>query len=371
MDGALVTFAGAYRGRRVLVTGHTGFKGAWLCEWLLALGAEVEAIALATQTPPGLAEILDLPSRLGHHILDVRDGASLEKAVERARPEVVFHLAAQALVRPSYEDPRGTWEVNVGGTVNLLEAVRRTPSVRACVVVTSDKCYENREWHYAYREDDSLGGHDPYSSSKGAAELAVSSWRRSFFSGNDAARIATARAGNVIGGGDRSRDRIVVDFVNAANADRPLVLRSPRATRPWQHVLVPVSGYLTLAARLLQPDGAAFTEAWNFGPSDADAVSVETLTRLLVAAWGSSSVRWESEGEAPHEAARLRLDCGKALARLGWRSVWNVDEAVRRTIAWYRLERAHGDTAGLVRSQIAEYVQAARAAGRPWAEGPQ
>ncbi len=352
MEG-LVNRTPIWRGRRVLVTGHTGFKGSWLCHWLLAEGAEVTGYALAPNTQPSLFNLLDLAGRLQHGEADVRDASALAAAVAKAEPEVVFHLAAQPLVRRSYREPRETWETNVLGTVNVLEAVRSCPAVRACVVVTSDKCYENREWVWGYRENEAMGGHDPYSASKGAAELAVASWRRSFPGG---ARIASARAGNVIGGGDWCDDRIVTDFVKAILAGQPLRLRHPQATRPWQHVLEPLSGYLQLADRLCKPDGDRFAEAWNFGPAETSVTSVETLARALIAAWGAGTVEVEAAADRVHEACLLKLDCAKAATRLDWRGRWGMAETVQRTAHWYRDLAAGADARRLVDADLAAYL---------------
>ncbi len=352
---------GTWAGRRVLVTGHTGFKGSWLSHWLLAEGADVAGYALAPDTTPALFNLLGLAQRLRHIEADVRDAGRLAAEVAAFRPEVVLHLAAQPLVRRSYREPRQTWETNVLGTVNLLEAVRACDAVRACVVVTSDKCYENREWLWGYREDEALGGHDPYSSSKGAAELAVASWRRSFPGG---VRLASARAGNVIGGGDWSADRIVTDFILAIQAGQPLRLRNPHATRPWQHVLEPLSGYLTLADRLLESDGDRCAEAWNFGPSDASVTTVAELARLLVAAWGVGAVDASTVAPPLHEAGLLKLDASKAAARLGWRGRWDVVETATRTARWYRALTEGADARALVDADLAAFSAAAAAASR-------
>lgn len=363
-------FGGAFRGRRVLVTGHTGFKGSWLSRWLLDLGAEVTGLALAPDTEPSLFTLLKLQSHVDHHLLDLRDAEGVHRLVDRCRPEVVLHLAAQPLVRLSYSEPKATWDVNVGGTVNLLEALRVVGSTRACVVVTTDKCYENREQVWGYRETDAMGGHDPYSSSKGAVELAVSSWRRSFFGGPETLRLASARAGNVIGGGDWAADRIVVDFVKAIQAGAPLELRNPGATRPWQHVLEPLSGYLWLAANLLGEEGPAFAQGWNFGPKDESVVTVERLARTLVAAWGQGEVRVASRPDQPHEAGLLKLDCSLAAARLHWHGVWDFDRTAQETVAWYRAHQDGGDVGALTSRQIDTYQRDAAGAGLPWAGGP-
>ncbi len=361
-------FADAFRNRRVLVTGHTGFKGAWLSQWLLDLGAEVHGLALAPDTTPSLFTVLGLERSLAsHRLCDVRDAAAVHAAVAAIRPEIVLHLAAQPLVRLSYRQPAATWATNVQGTVHVLEALRAVGGVRACVVVTSDKCYENREQVWGYRENEAMGGHDPYSSSKGAAELAVTSWRRSFFHDPAGLRLASGRAGNVIGGGDWSADRIVVDFVTAIAAGRSLSLRNPNATRPWQHVLEPLSGYLWLAARLLADDGARLAEGWNFGPADASVTTVRDLAERLVAAWGQGRVEIPGNAGQPHEAGLLKLDVSKAAAQLGWRGVWDVQRTVAETVAWYKAHHQRSaDLRDLTRSQIATYTADARTAGQAW-----
>ena len=360
---------GFWRGRRVFVTGHTGFKGSWLCHWLLAEGAEVSGYALAPATTPALFDLLGLATRMRHTVGDVRNHQAVLAAVSAARPEVVLHLAAQPLVRLSYREPRATWETNVLGTVNVLDAVRANDEVRACVVVSSDKCYENREWLWGYREDEAMGGHDPYSSSKGATELAVASWRRSFFADSAGCRVASARAGNVIGGGDWSADRIVTDFVLAIQAGRPLRLRHPQATRPWQHVLEPLSGYLNLAWRLCQEDGQGFAEGWNFGPADTSVTTVENLARQLVAAYGSGTVEITADSSQVHEAGLLKLDCSKAAARLGWRGVWDVAETARRTAAWYREQQVGRSASAMVDADLLAYATQARYQKLPWITG--
>jgi CDP-glucose 4,6-dehydratase len=362
-------FGGVFKGRRVLLTGHTGFKGSWLSQWLIELGAEVHGLSLAPDTAPALFEVLGLEQRLAsHRLADVRDMAAVQAICVAIQPEVVFHMAAQPLVRLSYREPAATWATNVQGTIHVLEAVRRLACVRACVVVTSDKCYENREQLWGYREADAMGGHDPYSSSKGAAEMAVASWRRSFFHDPSGARLASGRAGNVIGGGDWSADRIVVDFVRAMVAGQPLSLRNPGAIRPWQHVLEPLSGYLLLAAKLLQAEGAGFAEGWNFGPGDANVATVKELADLLVCAWGSGTVEAPLQIGQPHEAQLLKLDVSKARALLGWKGIWDVRRTVAETVHWYKAHhQGSEDLSALTRRQIADYAHDARSAGMAWA----
>lgn len=338
-----------WKGRRVLVTGHTGFKGAWLSRWLLKLGADIYGLSLPPPTQPNLYELLglDVPGNHG----DIRDLSFVNAAVAQARPEVVFHLAAQPLVRSSYERPLETYAVNVMGTAHLLEALRSCESARAIVVVTSDKCYANREWLWAYRESEALGGEDPYSSSKAATELVTHSYRASYFGG---ARVASARAGNVIGGGDWNADRLVPDVIRAAVAGEPSRLRNPAAVRPWQHVLEPLSGYLTLAEKLFRNPGE-FASAWNFGPSGERSMTVGELVARLHSAFGSAGAVERQPGSHPHEAQFLRVDSSKSHALLGWRPKLDETAAVDWTAQWYRRWHAREDVKEFTLSQIAEY----------------
>ena len=354
-------FAGRYRGKRVLITGHTGFKGSWLALWLAQLGADVTGVALAPEGMPNHWDILGLD--IADLRVDLRDAAQVAEVMRRLRPEVVFHLAAQSLVRPSYANPLATWSTNVMGAAHVLEACRHTNSVRAVVVVTSDKCYENRETPIAYREGDPLGGHDPYSASKAAEELVAASYRQAFFHREGAPLLATARAGNVIGGGDWSQDRLVPDLVRALASGSALEVRFPHAVRPWQHVLESLSGYLLLGQRLLEGE-AALATAWNFGPSSGDACAVETVLEQLRSHW--PQLAWNvTGGEQPHEANLLQLDSGRAREILGWRPVWPLDRALAATAGWYSawLDRAEV----ISRSQLEEYAADAAQAGLPWA----
>ncbi len=327
----------AFAGRSVFLTGHTGFKGTWLALWLARLGARVTGYALAPCTTPNMFALAGVEETLARHVTgDVRDLAALTAAMQAAAPEIVFHLAAQPLVRRSYRDSPETWSTNVMGTVNLLEAVRACPSVKAVVVVTTDKCYQNREWSWGYRENDALGGHDPYSASKAAAELVVQSYRSSFFSGAGGVQLASARAGNVIGGGDWSEDRLIPDAARAAEAQQPLRIRNPGATRPWQHVLESLHGYLLLGAALLE-QGAQHAEAFNFGPDAPDNVSVGALLERLQRHW--PELHWEvdaADGAAPHEANFLYLDSSKARRQLGWMPNWDLAACLEHTAEWYR-----------------------------------
>lgn len=346
--------------RSVLVTGHTGFKGGWLAMWLAELGARVHGYALAPPTEPNLFEAARIGEVLASDTrADVRDLESLRTAVNRAQPEVVFHLAAQPLVRESYRDPVGTTSTNVLGTANLLEAVRSVDSVRAVVAVATDKVYANREAGRPFAESDPLGGHDPYSASKAAAEIMVSSYRRSFFGdGRHPARIASARSGNVVGGGDWSADRLVPDCLRAFAANRPVVLRHPEAVRPWQHVLDPLAGYLELAARLLGDDGGRYARAWNFGPDPSDDATVGEVAGRVADRWGHGARIEHGPKPAAHESRTLRLDSAAARTELGWRSAWPLDETIARTVDWHRAWLAGDDMAAHSRAQIAEHARA-------------
>jgi CDP-glucose 4,6-dehydratase len=354
MEGLGVT-AAFWRGRRVLVTGVTGFKGGWLALWLRELGATVVGYSLPPPTTPSLFHSARVGDDLEWIDGDVRDCARLRRVAADHAPEIVFHLAAQPLVRASYETPVETFETNVLGTVNVLESLREQSSTRAIVVVTSDKCYENREWCWPYRENDPLGGHDPYSSSKACAEIAASAYYRSFFRSRGVG-VATARAGNVIGGGDWARDRLVPDVVAALGTGKSVLVRNPASIRPWQHVLEPLSGYLALAERLAS-EPEAFSEGWNFGP-DLDALRpVEDLVESMCALWGDGA-RWHAAKiDQPHEARILALDASKARARMGWRPRLTLDEALAWTIAWYKDHASAIDVRDRSLRQIRSYLQ--------------
>jgi CDP-glucose 4,6-dehydratase len=368
----MAPFDDLYRGRSVLVTGHTGFKGSWLTCWLQALGARVAGYALEPATEPSLFHLLATRPAFADHRGDIRDAVRLQHVFERVRPDTVFHLAAQPIVRRSYDTPLETLEVNAMGTATLLEAVRRAGRPCVVVIVTSDKCYENVEWVWGYREDDKLGGHDPYSVSKAVAELIVASWRRSFFSPARARehgiRVASVRAGNVIGGGDWSPDRLVPDCIRALQAGDVIRVRNPLAHRPWQHVLEPLSGYLWLGARMAVDADPRLPDAWNFGPAGRDSRSVAELVDTLVDEWGSGSWQDISHGGGPHEAQQLSLACDKALQQLSWWPTWGFEQAVAKTVQWYRAwANAEKDLWHVCQRQIIDYTTDAQAQGVAWA----
>jgi CDP-glucose 4,6-dehydratase len=361
-----------WRGKRVFLTGHTGFKGSWLSLWLTRMGAEVTGFALAPPSQPSLFEKAEIASRVHSLTGDVRDLAALKKAVAEAKPEIVIHMAAQALVRLSYREPVETYATNVMGTVHLLEAVRATPSVRAALVVTSDKCYENREWVWGYRENEPMGGHDPYSNSKGCAELVTAAYRSSFFSaaaGAGVASIASARAGNVIGGGDWAEDRLIPDCVRALLKGAPIQVRNPHSIRPWQHVLEPLSGYLALAEAMFTETsgtgGRRYAEGWNFGPELSDARPVNWIADRMVERWGRGA-RWERVGGSadgkpePHEAHYLKLDCSKAHAELNWTPRLRLDQTLDWIVDWYQKVQAGESALSVTLQQIERYESLAK-----------
>lgn len=347
-----------WKGKSVFLTGHTGFKGSWMSLWLQSMGATVTGYALAPHSEPNLFSLADVGSSMRSVTADIRDLEGMRKALADSAAGIVIHMAAQSLVRESYADPVATYAVNVMGTVNLLEAVRSAPGVRAVIVVTSDKCYENRERSEGYREDEAMGGYDPYSSSKGCAELVTAAYRRSFFGKSptnaSAAAIASVRAGNVIGGGDWAKDRLVPDAINAFIAGRRVMIRNPDAIRPWQHVLEPLRGYLELAERLWH-DGETFAEAWNFGPDDGDAKPVSWIVGHLARNWGGSA-GWDVDGAPqPHEAGRLKLDCAKAQQRLGWSPRMDLPQALDWIVDWYRAGSRGENMRRFTLDQIARY----------------
>lgn len=346
-----------WRKKKVFLTGHTGFKGSWLSLWLTSMGADVCGYALEPDTTPNLYNVLGIEVLLKKsYIADIRDFKKLKAAIESFNPEVVIHMAAQPLVRYSYENPLETYEVNVMGTANLLESLRSVDSVKATVIVTTDKCYDNKEWEWGYRETDSMGGYDPYSSSKGCAELVVSAYRNSFFS-NDKLNnsLASARSGNVIGGGDWSDDRLIPDIINACIQNNPLIIRSPNSTRPWQHVLEPLSGYLVLSEALFS-QGDKYASSWNFGPNDSENYTVKEISRLLMKEW-QADLEEKIVSNQPHEANFLKLDCSKAKKHLGWHPKWNINQAIGMVVRWHKDFILNKDIKKLTLEQIYEYMR--------------
>lgn len=356
----MIQFCDKYRGKRVLLTGHTGFKGSWLALWLTELGAEVTGVALPPEAQPNHWDLLGL--KIDDRRVDIRNFDSLSKIFDKIKPEIIFHLAAQPLVRRSYRDPLETWATNFMGTANVIEACRHTPSVQAIVVVTTDKCYENREWPWGYRETDRLGGHDPYSASKAGAELIAASYRNAFFNTETSPLLATARAGNVIGGGDWSEDRLIPDLFRATASKESLEIRSPNATRPWQHVLESLSGYLLLGQNLLERKNNC-AAPWNFGPEPEGNRAVAEILDKLSCNW--PNMRWHhTEKSQPHEATLLYLDSSKAKSQLQWRPVWNIDTTLAKTAEWYRAWLEQNFLVS--RQQLAEFLDAACVAKANW-----
>ena len=349
---------GFWRGKRVVVTGHTGFKGSWLSIWLQQLGADVTGYALNPPTNPSLFEVAKVGEGMRSIIADIRDAEALARAMREARPDIVIHMAAQPLVRYSYEAPVETYATNVMGTVHLLEAVRQADTVRAVVIVTSDKCYDNKEWPWGYRENEPMGGYDPYSNSKGCAELVTAAYRNSYFNpakhSEHGVAIGSGRAGNVIGGGDWAADRLIPDILRAIEAAQPVNIRSPHAIRPWQHVLEPLSGYLTLAERLFT-DGPAYAEGWNFGPADEDAKPVQWIVERLTQSWGEGA-SWELDtNPQPHEAHYLKLDCSKAKAKLAWHPRWQLSATLAGIVEWHKAMLNRADMKAFTCGQISQY----------------
>ena len=352
-----------WRDKCVLLTGHTGFKGSWLSLWLQSMGAQVVGYALAPPTNPSLFEVAEVGNGMTSIIGDIRDLERLRKVFVEHRPEIVIHMAAQPLVRYTYVEPVETYSTNVMGTVNLLEAVRSTDSVKAVVNVTSDKCYENREWVWGYRENEAMGGYDPYSNSKGCAELVTAAYRNSYFHPEQykthGVAIASGRAGNVIGGGDWAGDRLIPDIMRAISQGKPVNIRNPHAIRPWQHVLEPLSGYILLAQKLYE-EGAAYAEGWNFGPNDEDAKPVQWIVEKLTEAWGEGASWVLDGGDHPHEAHYLKLDCSKAKARLDWHPRWHLDETLDKIVSWHKYYQQGADMKAVTLAQIDMYSKGAR-----------
>lgn len=349
-----------WRNRKVFITGHTGFKGSWLTLWLHSLGAQITGYALTPPTDPSLFDLAKVGDLLTSILADIRDLDALKEKIGQARPEIVIHMAAQPIVRDSYKNPVETYSVNVMGTVHLLEAIRKCASVKAVINVTTDKCYENREWVWGYRENEPMGGYDPYSNSKACSELVTASFRDSFFNernySSHGVALASARSGNVIGGGDWANDRLIPDCIRSLLKSEKIRIRNPLAIRPWQHVLEPLSGYLILAEKLYE-EGPSFAEAWNFGPEDADPRPVEWIVSRICAQWGANAKYEIDQGEHPHEAHYLKLDCSKAKWRLGWFPRWDLARAIDRVIEWVRDYSRGADMRQVCVRQIAEYLE--------------
>jgi len=348
-----------YQGKKIFITGHTGFKGSWLCLLLNRLGAEVTGYALEAPTNPSLFKEAEIDTFVTSVIGDIRDHERLQNTIQKANPDIVIHMAAQPLVRESYKNPRETYDINVMGTVNLLEACRNVPTLRVIVNVTTDKCYENKEWFWGYRENETIGGYDPYSNSKACSELVTSAYRSSFYNPKKykthQVAVASARAGNVIGGGDWAKDRLIPDFIRAITNKEKIRIRSPYAIRPWQHVLEPLTGYLFLAQKLYT-EGTLFAEAWNFGPDENDAKNVQWLVNSMCSMWGNGASYSIDTNPQPHEANYLKLDCSKAKAKLGWYSKMNITETLESIIVWNKLRLSGKDVREITNEQIEKYL---------------
>lgn len=349
-----------WKGKRVFLTGHTGFKGAWLSLWLIKMGAIVKGFSLAPPTTPALFSVARLDQNMDSETGDIRDPSAIANSMTAFNPDILIHMAAQSLVRLSYSEPVMTYATNVMGTIHVLEAARQCKNLRAIVNITTDKCYENREWEWGYRENEPMGGHDPYSNSKGCAELVTSAYRKSFFHEKNSAALASARAGNVIGGGDWATDRLIPDILRAFEKSQAVIVRNPQATRPWQHVLEPLSGYLVLAQQLWA-QGHACAEGWNFGPKDEDAKPVEWILNKMIGNWGAGA-SWQLDTDAhPHEAKFLKLDISKAHSRLHWSPTWSLEHTLAKIVAWHRAWLAGDDMNAYSLNEIESYMAAMQA----------